>query len=35
MGNGTVIETITHVMRLAESSPKATDYDPSKLSAAR
>jgi hypothetical protein len=32
VGNDSVIETILHTMHLVEGRPKATDYEPSKVS---
>jgi hypothetical protein len=34
VGNESVIQTILHTMHLIEGHPKATDYDPQKVSAA-
>jgi cytidylate kinase len=32
IGNGPVIDTILHVMRMVDGRPKATDYDPAQVS---
>jgi hypothetical protein len=33
VGNEAVIETILHTMRLIQGHPRATDYDPQRVSA--